>query len=383
MNSHLRIVQAVSSLGEGGMELVPLMLAPGLREKGQQVSVWADPDSFLGRKAVEGGLSPGPFHFSGHFHPLGIWRFRQALRKDPPDLIHLHHSRDLSTVVPALALEGWKGPLVLSKHVASSILKKDFLHRWLYRRVDLLLACSDFIRRNVIETCPVDPEKVRTAFAPVDTRRFHADPEARKRHRKAWGWEGQEVIGMVARITPGKGHELFLRAASKLLAKRPRARFRIAGNYSPDEAWFHDRLMALRSKLGLEKAVVYEGRVQDVPGFLSGLDVAVHMARAESFGMAVAEALACGRPVVARRGGGVAEILERGPGEARGGIVLDTDNPGEWARVLARVLKSKALTARFRRESRPMALRFSLGPWVNLHLQWYRQLLEAKRQPTG
>src|SRR5579871_3512126 len=138
MNSRLRIVQAVSSRGEGGMEWVPLMLAPGLREKDQEVSVWADPDSFLGRKTAERGFSPKPFRFSGYFHPSSIWKVRQALRKDPPDLIHLHHSRDLSTVVPALALEGWKGPLVLSKHVASSILKKDFLHRWLYRRVDLL-----------------------------------------------------------------------------------------------------------------------------------------------------------------------------------------------------------------------------------------------------
>jgi len=63
-------------------------------------------------------------------------------------------------------------------------------------------------------------------------------------------------------------------------------------------------------------------------------------------------------------------------------MVLDTDHPGEWARDLALVL-GLTLAARLRRESRPAALRFSLDSWVELHLQWYRRLLEAKRNPAG
>lgn len=360
------------------MELAPLLLAPGLRKKGQQVSIWADPDSFLGRKAREAGFLTQSFRYSGHFHPGRIRETWRALNQEQPDLIHLHHTRDLWTVVPALALAGWKGPLVVSKHVASSVVKKGFFHRRLYGRVDLMLACSEYIRKNVIDTCPMAPDKVQTAFVPVDLKAFRSNTGDRRRVRKSWGWESKKIIGMVARVSPKKGQELFLRTAARLMEKIPGVRFRVAGAYSPDEQWFSSQMLDLRKKLGLEDVFVYEGMVKDVPGFLSAVDLVVHMADAESFGMAVAEALACEKPVVVRRGGGVAEILEREPGKAHGGLVLDSDDPEEWADTLAGVLKSKSSMAKFQREARKTAQRFSLEPWVDRHLQWYRQILNHK-----
>ena len=322
-----------------------------------------------------------PFRFRGHFHAGGIQQIRRSLREESPDVIHLHHTRDLWSVVPALVLSGWKGPLVLSKHVASSVRKKDFLHQRLYRRLDLLLTCSDFIHRNVLATCPIVSEKVITSFMPVDLKEFHFKATARKRLRKNWGWDKNEVIGMVSRITPHKGHELFLHTAAKLVAQRPKVRFRVVGKHSPDESWYFEQILELRKKLGLEKVFVYEGYVPNVSEFLSATDLVVHMAEAESFGMAVAEAMACGRPVVARRGGGLAEILETTPGKAQGGLVLDTDDPEEWSNALDKVLRSRALMAKFSGETRKIALRFSLEPWVDQHLQWYQQLLDGKR-PT-
>lgn len=358
--------------------MAPLLLAQGLKEKGQQVSIWADPHSFLGKKARERGFQVQPFRFRGYLHPAGIGQIRANLRQHRPDLIHLHHTRDLWAVVPALKLEKWMGPLFLTKHVASGVLKKGFFHRWLYQRVDRLLTCSDFIRENVIATCPVAPSKVKTSYMPADLREFRFKPVIRKKNRKAWGWEKNEVIGMVSRISPGKGHELFLQMAAKLVALRPRMRFRLAGSPTADQKWYYDEMLALREKLGLRKIVVYDGYVPDVAGFLSSLDLAVHMAAEESFGMAVVEAMACGRPTVVRRGGGVAEILETKPGQAGGGLVVNGDDPEVWAQTLAGILESKALMAKFHRETRKIALRFSLEPWINRHLQWYRELLEGK-----
>jgi glycosyltransferase involved in cell wall biosynthesis len=377
-SSRLHIIQALASRGEGGRELAPLLLASGLRKRNHKASIWADPDSFLGKKASAKGFLTQPFRFYGYFRKSGIQEIVKAVRKESPDLIHLHHTRDLWAVVPALALAGWKGPLVLSKHVSSAVRKKDFLHRRLYRRIDLMMTCSEFIRRNVLETCPIEPEKVKTSFMPVDLKEFHFKAAARKKLRKDWGLEKNDIIGMVSRLTPKKGHELFLHAAAKLLAKRPNARFRVAGKYSAEEEWYYEILLALRKKLGLEKAVTYEGYISDVSGFLSAADLMVHMAEAESFGMAVVEALACKRPVIVRRGGGLAEILESTPGKVQGGLVLDTDDPQEWADTLDKVLGSKALMAKFQRETLKIASRFSLEPWVDRHLQWYQQLLDGK-----
>lgn len=381
IRSKLRIVQALASRGEGGRELAPVLLASGFRQKNIQASIWADPDSFLGKKAAQDGLLTQPFRFRGYFRANGIRDIRRALEKERPDVIHLHHTRDLWSVVPALALSGWDGVLVLSKHVASDVVKKDFFHRRLYRRVDLMLACSEFVHRNVLETCPIPPEKVLTAFMPVDMKKFRFDAGARKKLRKSWGWDKNEVIGMVSRITPGKGLELFLKTAAKLSAQRPQARFLVVGKSSTQESWYSEIVNALHKGLGLGEKFVFLGYEPRVAGCLSAMDLVVHMAEAESFGMAVTEAMACQRPAIVRRGGGLAEILETEPGKAQGGLVLDTNDPQKWAATLQRVLGSKALLAKFQRETRKIASRFSLEPWVDRHLQWYQQLSDGKR-PT-
>lgn len=160
-------------------------------------------------------------------------------------------------------------------------------------------------------------------------------------------------------------------------------RFRVVGKCSSSEKWYFERLLKLRKELGLEKFFVFEGYVPDVAKFLSATDLVVHAAEAESFGMAVIEAMACGRPTAVRRGGGLAEILETEPGKAQGGLVLDTDIPQQWAAALDKVLRSPALMAKFRKETRKIALRFSLEPWVDRHLQWYRQLLEGEKTETS
>src|ERR1035441_10976722 len=101
------------------MELAPLLLAQGLQKKGQQVSIWTDPGTFLGKKTLEGRFQVQPFHYHGYFSPRGIREIGRALVKEKPNLIHLHNTRDLPVVVPALKISGWRGPLLLTKHVAS------------------------------------------------------------------------------------------------------------------------------------------------------------------------------------------------------------------------------------------------------------------------
>jgi len=368
----------MASAGTGGMELAPLLLAQGLRKKGHQVTIWADPGTFFGKKVLEQKFPLRTFRFRGYLNPSGIGDIRKALSMDKPDVIHLHHSRDLFSVVPALKLSGWKGPMLLTKHVESNVVKKDILHRWLYGRLDRMLACSAFIRDNILRTCPIAPEKVGISFVPVDLERFKYSPAARKKLRRSWGWEKNIVIGMVARITPGKGHDLFLNIAERLLRKDPKVRFRLAGHCDPEEDWYYQELLTLRKKLGLEKVVFFDQHIENVPEFLSAMDLVLHTAKAESFGMAVAEAMACARPVVVRRGGGVAEILEAVPGKARGGVIMENTDPEKWARTLMGLLQTKGLRAKLGGETRKMVLRFGRGLWVDKHIRWYRQLLEGK-----
>jgi glycosyltransferase involved in cell wall biosynthesis len=371
----LRIAQVVTSRGWGGRELVPLLLAQAFCRLGHQAEVWADPEAPAGREAERMGLVLRPLRFRGYLAP-GEWKNASGhLRAFRPDILHLHEGKDLWAAVPGLRLAGSPARLVFTQHVGNAHPKKDPFHRLLYGRVDLLLACSDVIRRNAIRTCPVPPERVRTVYEPVDTQRYSFNPSGRRRMRNQWKRGAAPLAGMAARLTPGKGHELLLEAAALVLRKCPRARFVVAGGAAPEEQAYARALEKKRDGMGLRGFYDFIGHVRDMPAFWSAVDVAVHAAHAEAFGMAPAEALSCGRPVVAWDGEGTAEILRLRDGKVRGGVLVGPYEPAPWADAIASLLKSPSRWEALSRQARPMAERFSLDRFVASHLDAYGNLL--------
>jgi len=298
------------------------------------------------------------------------------LRDFQPEIVQLHEGKDLWTLVPALRLAGSNARLVFSQHVGNAHAKKDPLHRLLYGRVDLLLACSDLIRRNAIATCPLSESKCRTAYAPVDLQHFKFDPKARAKWRKKWKLGPNDfAVGFAARLTPGKGHERMLDLAEALQARLPRFRFKLAGGASPGEEAYADNLREESRRRGLGKVLDFVGYVDAVPGFLSALDVVLHPAKAEAFGMAVVEALACGRPVLALDGEGAGEILRDGRGKILGGRLLESDETESWAGALESLLVHPAERLRISRQAPSVAARFPLDRFVQFHLDEYRRLI--------
>lgn len=134
-----------------------LELSAGLQERGHRVTLAAPDGSRLALEAVRHAVPLLPLNVSGYFHPLLVTRLRGALRAEAVDIIHCQHSRDLATVVPAMQMCGRRIPIVLSKRVGSYIAKKDLFHRYTHRAISKVLAISNVIHRNVIDTTPVPP----------------------------------------------------------------------------------------------------------------------------------------------------------------------------------------------------------------------------------
>ena len=102
-------------------------------------------------------------------------------------------------------------------------------------------------------------------------------------------------------------------------------------------------LEEIARRLGLAGRVGFTGFVTDIPAALRALDIVVHAStKAEPFGLVIAEAMACGRAVIASAGGGAAEIA------ADGDCVL-THRPGDHA-ALARLMILLAEDGELRRQ---------------------------------
>ena len=106
------------------------------------------------------------------------------------------------------------------------------------------------------------------------------------------------MVGIVAALRPEKNHELFLRAAARVLARVPGARFLIVGD-GPKRA----ELEALAESFAIAEAVRFLGTRSDVPELLSLIDVLVLTSHIEANPVSILEAMAGGKPVVATRVG--------------------------------------------------------------------------------
>ncbi|HMA33690.1 MAG TPA: glycosyltransferase family 4 protein, partial [Chloroflexia bacterium] len=123
------------------------------------------------------------------------------------------------------------------------------------------------------------------------------------------------LVGMVARVTPFKGHALFLTGAAQVAATAPGARFVVAGGCPPAYADLRATLMAQAAGPALGGRVRFLGQLARpaVRALLAELTVFVHPAvQPEPLGLVVLEAMAAGCAVVATAHGGPLEIIQDG-----------------------------------------------------------------------
>ena len=160
--------------------------------------------------------------------------------------------------------------------------------------------------------------------------------------RQQLGWDGRPVVGILGRLQPWKGQELFLRAAALVAAEEDSARFAVVGGAILGwEGDYPDRLHQLAADLGIADRVHFSGHVDDPYAWLDMFDVAVHASKGEPFGLVIVEAMALGKPVVAAAAGGPREIVEDGESG-----VLVPRREADYASAVLRLLRDQSLRAR-------------------------------------
>jgi glycosyltransferase involved in cell wall biosynthesis len=157
---------------------------------------------------------------------------------------------------------------------------------------------------------------------------------------------GSPIVGLVGRLEPGKRHELFLEALALLRARGLDVHGLLVGGAvpasPPELAARLDQKIAARS---LGRAVTVTGQVEDARPLIGLMDVLVNVSSAESFGIAVVEAMALGVPVVAHSGAGPAEIIE----PDRSGLLVAEAEAGAVADAVETVLTQPVIRDRLRR----------------------------------
>ena len=250
-------------------------------------------------------------------------------------IIHTHKYKDTILAAPAAKLCG-------IPHVVRTVhgLREPFegLHAF-------KMSCYEAIERTMHRYC-VDSiigvssqieskYKTEGEVSRVSCIRNGIDLEGRSvqtdrwRTRKDFGVDsGTCLIGTVGRLTPVKGIPYLLQAARILLRQGANVKVLVVGDGS-----IRQDLMTQTRDLGVSENVVFLGHREDTDELLQALDIFVLPSLSEGIPMALLEAMAASRAVVASRVGGIPEIIEDG---FEGFLVepMDVDSLAERCRLL-------------------------------------------------
>lgn len=225
------------------MEMFTLTAAKQLLKRNISVELLCAEESRIHIEANNLGLIVHPLKISWISNISNILKLSALIRRNKYNLIHTQASFDLWLLVPALKILGNKIPLLLTKQVGSFIKKKDFLHQWIYDRLTYALAISTTIKKNLLDTCPLPENKVILLHNGIDIKRFNPEKTDSSKVRREFGIEEEEiVIGMMARFSPGKGHEEFLYAAKELNNNFNNLKFLVVGEPSRGENEYADMI---------------------------------------------------------------------------------------------------------------------------------------------
>ena len=200
-----------------------------------------------------------------------------------------------------------------------------------------------------------DADKVRIVYNGFDPAkaRLH-DPGAAERLRAELGLGPQPLVGIFGRLSEWKGQHVFLDA----IAMMEGVQAVIVGGALFGQEAYEARIREQAFRLGLDGRVRFLGFRSDVPELMAAMDAVAHTSIvAEPFGRVVVEAMMCGRPVVATRGGGVTEIIRDG----ETGLLVPPGDASALSAALGCILSHPALATRLGQRGREdVTERFSL-----------------------
>lgn len=178
-------------------------------------------------------------------------------------------------------------------------------------------------------------------------------------------------VGIVANFAPFKRHEDFLHTAAKMLRVRQDLEFWVVGD-DTEGTGRRAELEGLAKELGITDKVRFLGHRSDIPDIMRQLHILVVPSQFEPFGRVVIEAMACGRPVVASRDGGIPEIIDHG----ETGFLAEVGDHAAFASAALSLLEDRQQWETMSHRARKAVMaRFSLAAHTEHTTEIYRSVL--------
>jgi glycosyltransferase involved in cell wall biosynthesis len=302
----------------GGMRQHVLQLATGLVSHGFDAQIACPGDAEILRSAFAAGIEIRPVPIVGPLSPLrdieAVIVLSDVIRRGSFDLVHAHGSKAglIGRIAAMLARSPNRVVTVHNDVLGGSVrpgLRRAVIgvERLLARHTSRMIAVSDALRSELVDTVGIDPALAVTVHNGIDLAPFLASVDPGPVRERYGIPRDALVLGQAARFAPQKGHDTLVAAAVPVLERIPNAILLLAG-----DGPLLEQVVRAAARTAVASRILFPGFETDVRGMLAALDVFVSSPVSEGLGLAAIEAMAAGLPVVSVRTGGVPEVVIEG-----------------------------------------------------------------------
>lgn len=364
----MNILLVTTHMRMGGVGIYTVTLANRLQAAGNRVFVASSGGG------LEGELAPGivklgvPLDTKSVLSPrvlASALKLRAAVKKEKIDIVHAQTrvSQAASHLLSVLA----GVPYVATWH---GFFRPHFLRRAFPFWGVKTIAISKPVYENLRDVFGRKEKDLRLVPNGVETGKFSGEytPEEKKGIRKKFGLGDGPVVGIISRLSEEKGHAVLIDAFREISAGFPGAQLLIIG-----EGRLEKDLRKRAEGMGLGDSVRFFGNTLNAREFLAIMDVFARPGLQEGFGLALAEAMLMGVPVVSTGVGGFREMLDDG----ELGVLVEPCNAVTLAGSICRLLGDKPLAARIAAAAKIYAAeKFSAERMARQTFEVYREALD-------
>lgn len=371
----MKILQLSSAQSLGGGERHLADLANGLARRGHGVYAALRPNSPLIEQLVDlpdANITTLPLR-----NALDVKSARDLsalVRKNKIQIVHAHMARDYPLAAYA-ARQNSLARLIVTRHVLFPL---NRLHRFTLSKAARVIAVSQAVGSQLRDGGTATPEKITVVPNGIDVTKFANVRQKfdRQAFLQSWGLpENSLLVGTVGELSPLKGQQEFLKAAARVSSQQPNAYFIIAGM---DHSRANNNRIEIEQQvqqLGLAHRVKLVSWLDDIAQLYCALDVFVSSSRTESFGLAIAEAMASSTAVVATETEGAREIIQAG----ETGVLIPIGDVANLATALMELLKDKDRRIQMGEAAqRAVATRFGVERMIDETEEIYRAVIQEK-----
>jgi len=370
-------MQLISSGGIYGAENMVLQLSTALRRLNCDVVIGAfqnerHPNTEIARVAKDCGFETCLFDCSGRLDLGTVRAIQESLRTKQIQILHAHGYK--ADFYAQLAIRGSSVKLVSTAHnwpgKSLALRLYALVDRILLRWADQVCVVSPNVEAQ-LKKYGILPQKLSLIENGVDSGQFS---NGKPRLRELPNFDDKKIVGYVGRLAPEKGLHNLIRAVGEILRTRADLVLALIG-----EGPARIELQSLVTQLNLEKSVFFLGQRSDLADVYASFDIFILPSLIEAMPMAVLEAMAAGKPIIASRVGGIPRMISH----QESGILVEPGDIRGLTDALDQLLRQPEKASQLgRRALDAVQSRYSSDAMARGYLRVYQKALGAEASPV-